>query len=254
LRRIYDTLKKRGVDCLAADGFGRTALHYAVASRSRELVDLLIREGASASSIDMHGYSPLTLYLRGKSAASTQLHYPGTGAFDPIFEALANNGADLNLLYPETDFEPAYKEDTQSLQKGTIADQYDKSVYKTTILINLVRQLAGSGDKQDEERLTASLIGLLQRGARFNISDSDGRDAMAHAILNNNLGLVKFLIANRQLGLLVSNVQDHAGKSSAHFVVNPCKFGSYENVQILEELGAAGHELGCHDSAGKQPI
>jgi hypothetical protein len=66
---------------------------------------------------------------------------------------------------------------------------------------------------------------------------------MAHAVLNNNLGLVKFLIANKSLGLLVRDVQDHAGKSSAHFVVNPCKFGSYENVAILEELAAAGHEL-----------
>lgn len=118
----------------------------------------------------------------------------------------------------------------------------------------MVRQLADSGEEEDEARLVANLRGLLQRGAKFNVHDSDGRDAMSYAILDNNLGLVKFLIANGQLGLLVRDVQDRAGRSAAHFVVNPCKFGSYENVAILEELAAAGHELRSLDSAGKEPI
>lgn len=34
LKRIYDLLRKRGVDCLEKDGEGRTALHYAVLSHS----------------------------------------------------------------------------------------------------------------------------------------------------------------------------------------------------------------------------
>jgi hypothetical protein len=62
---------------------------------------------------------------------------------------LTSDGADVNILYPESDFEPAYKLDAGSLFKGPIADNYDGSVYKTTILINLVRQLADSGDKQE---------------------------------------------------------------------------------------------------------
>ena len=33
LRRIYDTFKKRGVNCLETDNFNRSALHYAVISR-----------------------------------------------------------------------------------------------------------------------------------------------------------------------------------------------------------------------------
>lgn len=217
------------------------------------VIRLLQEGGASAASIDMHGHSPLTVYLKGKSAASVMLHVPTTGVFDPIFEALMTAGADVNLLYPEPDFEPAYKGEIKSLMKEHSA-KYDESVYKTTILINMVRQLADSGEEEDEARLVANLRGLLQRGAKFNVHDSDGRDAMSYAVLNNNLGLVKFLIANGRLGLLVRDVQDYAGRSAAHLVVNPCKFGSYENVAILEELAAAGHELRCQDSAGKEPI
>jgi ankyrin repeat protein len=118
----------------------------------------------------------------------------------------------------------------------------------------MVRQLADSGEEGAEARLVANLRGLLQHGAKFNVHDSDGRDAMSYAVLNNDLGLVKFLIANGRLGLLVRDVQDRAGRSAAHLVVNPCKFGSYENAAILEELAAAGHELRSQDSAGKEPI
>ena len=119
LNRIYDTLKRRGVDCLAVDGFGRTALHYAVASRAHDLVIRLLQEGgASATAIDMHGQSPLTVYLKGKSATSVMLHVPTTGVFDPIFAALMTAGADVNLLYPESDYGPAYKGEIKSLMKG----------------------------------------------------------------------------------------------------------------------------------------
>jgi len=54
----------------------------------------------------------------------------------------------------------------------------------------MVRQLVDSGEEEDEARLVANLRGLLQRGAKFNVHDSDGRDAMSYAVLSNNLGLV----------------------------------------------------------------
>ena len=51
---------------------------------------------------------------------------------------------------------------------------------------------------------------------------------MSYAVMSNNLDLVHFLIDNKKQGLNPA-VQDKKGKSTVHFVVNPCHFGSYEN-------------------------
>lgn len=37
----------------------------------------------------------------------------------------------------------------------------------------------------------------MNYGATFNIPDSDGRDAMMYAVINNNENLVKLLIDNQ---------------------------------------------------------
>ena len=108
LRRIYYALKKRGVDCLAPDGYGRTALHYSVRSGSVELVTILLAEGASTQAVDMHGFTPLTLYLSGKSSQRITLYAPGLGTYDQIFHALVQHGADVNRKYRESQFKPAY--------------------------------------------------------------------------------------------------------------------------------------------------
>ena len=73
-RRIFNTLKKRGVDCLEKDGYARTALHYVVESGSTELVDLLLADGGDPAAKDIYGHSPLTLYLQGKAAASLVIY------------------------------------------------------------------------------------------------------------------------------------------------------------------------------------
>jgi len=56
-----------------------------------------------------------------------------------------------------------------------------------------------------------------------------------YAIMHNDLELVRFLIHNKDKGLL-SNHTDNEGKNAIHYVVNPAKFGSFENVDILNVL------------------
>jgi len=97
-------------------------------------------------------------------------------------------------------------------------------------------------------------MGLLEFGARLDVADSDGRDAMAHAVMSNNLTLVELLINNREAGGLDPKVQDVAGKSAVHFVVNPVLFGSFENVNLLAKLAEAGYDLEARDANGKEPI
>ena len=70
LVRIFKALEKRGVDCKGKDIYLRTALHYAVISRSLALVRMLLTEqGAyNPNEIDSYGHTPLSLYLKGKYA------------------------------------------------------------------------------------------------------------------------------------------------------------------------------------------
>lgn len=123
LKRIYETLKKRGVDCLELDGHGRSALHYAVKAGSKELVQMLVEQGADPKTQDKDGNTPLTLYLKGKLCKSRILFNAEKGTYDEIFELLASHGADMNSLYTETAFK---SENTQS-------------EYKCCLLINLIR-------------------------------------------------------------------------------------------------------------------
>jgi hypothetical protein len=80
--------------------------------------------------------------------------------------------------------------------------------------------------------MVQALQTLVKYGYKMKLTDSDGRDLMSHAILNNNLKLVEFLIGTDARDLNMDN-QDKAGKSAVHLVVNPCEYGSYENLDIL---------------------
>jgi hypothetical protein len=121
-------------------------------------------------------------------------------------------------------------------------------------MINLVRHLSGSHDDLEQTRLKNCLLGFLNFKGNFGIADSDGLDIMAYAIMSNNSGLVDFLIQNKNEGNLNTNNADLAGKTACHLVVNPCKYGSFENVYILDQLPKVGYNLNAADKDGMRPI
>lgn len=73
LRRIYDQLRKRGVDCLEQDSLGNNALHYSVTSRCYDLCSILLSEGISVNAVNNEGHSPLSLYMKGSGGALINL-------------------------------------------------------------------------------------------------------------------------------------------------------------------------------------
>jgi len=81
-----------------------------------------------------------------------------------------------------------------------------------------------------------NLIGLLEYGAKVDVTDSDGRDPIMHAIIKDNEMVLKLIFDNKKALLLNTEGQDKAGKSAAHFVINPVRYGSYENIEILKLL------------------
>jgi hypothetical protein len=81
-----------------------------------------------------------------------------------------------------------------------------------------------------------NLIGLMEYGAKVDVTDSDGRDPIMHAIIKDNEMVLKLIFDNKKELQLNTEGQDKAGKSAAHFVINPVRYGSYENIEILKLL------------------
>lgn len=186
--RIYETLKKRGVDVKAKDNYGRTALHYSVISESLDLVKLLLesKNEYKVNEVDNDGHTPLSYFLKGKSAEAQ--FYNHTFEIDNIFLSLVKNGADVNFVYPEDEFKPALRdEEVEDLES------YDPNgKYHSTFLINTIRR------QPSNEILRNNIIALIEYGAKLDIVDSDGRDAIMHAIINNNEMVVKILLENKK--------------------------------------------------------
>ena len=111
LQRIYEAFLKRGVDCKAKDNFGRNALHYSVISNSLQLVKLLLThsDGYNPNEIDKEGHTPLSLCLKGKRV--DDLFYNPVFAIENIFYLLAKAGADVNFVYPEDEYKPAFNDE-----------------------------------------------------------------------------------------------------------------------------------------------
>lgn len=144
----------------------------------------------------------------------------------------------MNFVYPEECFKPAFKD--EELEE---LDDYDpKGKYYATPLINLIRQ------EPNNEILRNNLIGLIEYGAKLDVVDSDGRDPIMHAIINNNTMVVEILLENKKALHINLNNRDKAGKSACHYVVNPLKYGSFENVQILKLLHKYQFNLNLKDA------
>lgn len=161
LRRIYNSLRSRGVNCLEQDSLGNSALHYAVESNCYDLCEILISEGISINAVNNEGQTALSLVMRGENGASKILRplNPIGNDFKTLFTLLAKNGADMNICYPE--------------------DSYpNEKNYKCSIIINIVRR-----NSLEMDQLRANILCLFEYGANLKTVDSHGRDVLMHSIM-----------------------------------------------------------------------
>ena len=154
-------------------------------------------------------------------------------------------GADVNFVYPEKLFKPALKD--EDLDDDYLGSYDPKGEYLCTPLINLIRQ------NPQNETMRNNLIGLLEFGAKVDITDSDGRDPIMHAIMKDNEMVLKMIFDNKTQLKLNTNAQDKAGKSAVHYVINPVRYGSFENLEILRLLNQQNYNLELKDSQGQSP-
>lgn len=82
----------------------------------------------------------------------------------------------------------------------------------------------------------------------MNVVDSDSKDAIMYAIQQDNLPLLKLILDNKNAISVNKECQDKTGKSACHYVVNPARFGSYENVDILKLLHTHNFNLKLKDA------
>lgn len=69
---------------------------------------MLEEEGYNPNEIDSEGYTPLALHLKGKRPL--ELFYSRANIIKNIFYLLVKNKADVNFVYPEKSFKPAFNE------------------------------------------------------------------------------------------------------------------------------------------------
>ena len=218
LKRIYDQLRKRGVNCLDVDSLGNNALHYAVESGCYDLCQILIDEGIDINAVNKKGFAPVNIYFKGMKGAYMDLRPLQTVLTPSFFDLFTKNGANLNLPYPE--------------------DHWEEPDYKCTILVNMVRHCG-----LKIEVMRRNLHALMEAGARLDTVDSSGIDLLMHSVMQNNETLVNFFLNNADIvydGRPVSRFwaenRTTKGENTLHYVVQPFEYGSFENVKILELL------------------
>lgn len=194
--------------------------------------------GYDPNDVDNTGHTSLSLFMKGDTNTQHQFYNP-TFKHENIFYLLCKAGADVNIVYPENLYKPALKE--EDLDEDQLEEYDPKGQYYCTPLINLLR-LNPQG-----ETMRNNLIGLLEFGARLDIVDSDGRDPVMHAVIKDNEMVLKMLLENKKALKVNLQGQDRSGKSVAHFVVNPIRFGSYENREILRLIHRSGFDLQLKD-------
>ena len=77
---------------------------------------------------------------------------------------------------------------------------------------------------------------LVDRGARFTVRDSEGRDAYMLTAIRNHYKILEYLFSISDIAGKEVDAIDNKGWSALHYVVNPLLEGSYENEKMIKLL------------------
>ncbi len=213
------------------------ALHAAVTKGPKEIVELLIREGADINAKDKWGGTPLywsvnDLYFSNRNEDRDSID---------IMNLLIANGADVNT-----------GEDTLILAARTGKVEAVKSLLKAG---------ANTSAKDDEGRtalhrildirrsrdvLSKDMVGLLlNTGADVNLKDNDGRTPLRLAVESADAEIVELLLDK---GADVNEKDDESGFTALHYAARLGK------RNVAEILIARGGEIDAKDKQGHTPL
>lgn len=192
-------LLQRKVDVNAVATDGTTALHWAVQDEQGEIVDLLLRAGASATIATRHGVTPLSLACINGNAS--------------IIRQLLVAGADANTALPEG--ETALMTAAKTGSVGAVTMLLDHGA-KVRAQENWRGQDALMWASAEGHREVVQL--LLARGADANASSASGYTALMFATRANHPEVVKILLA-AGANLNATTTEDAGGASPLIFAI-----------------------------------
>ena len=222
-------LLTRGASLVPADGDGDTALHYAATMKDNQvdLVNMLLKHGASVEASNRFGLTPLLLaFQRGNKPAAV---------------ALLEGGASLAAV--DSDGSTALHHATKNNNQADLVNMLLKHGASVAASNNFgVTPLLLAFQRGNEP----AVVALLEGGASLAAVDSDGNTALHHAASNNNnqADLVNILLS-RGLDLEVSN---NVGTTPLHMAIGN------DNKPAVVALLSRGASLATKDCDGETAL
>ena len=123
-------------------------------------------------------------------------------------------------------------------------------------------------DSKVRDNIKIVLKELLENGADASIQDSEGKDALVHAVIRNHTNTFHYILnlledseeeEEKKGGepkvrvALKKDQVDKNGKSLIHHIVNPLSFGSFENADLLKRAIESGFIANNRDNNGMTP-
>ncbi len=124
----------------------------------------------------------------------------------------------------------------------------DEEAPATTLLVHAVRC-----------RKQPVISALLSAPYPINLNevDAEGKTAIMYAVIENDLELLQLLLepvsTRNDVSVDLSVASRYEGWTALHYVVRPHRFGSYENVDMLNLLAKHTKTVDLKDAHGRTP-
>ena len=232
INELLDLLYSKNISLDAKDIHGNTPLHYASKYLFKELIEFILSKYENKN------------YL---------LNSENNESHTPFFLATKNNNINIisekifDLVFTNKNINQVNSYDESLLD-------INKSEYKCTLLLYIIRLMLKSTINQKNDKYIYFFKKLIQNGASLIEKDSRGKSALIYTVQENNFPFLKMLYENAGNNIDKNIVDLNNSKSLIHYCVSINNFGSYENKEMLEYLLSNNFISSSKDVYNKTPL